>query len=321
MRLRLCMLFSVAYFGLLAQQPGQYSLYFLDPVQFNPAYAGLDNSLSVTGTIRSQWTNLVGAPSGQRLSAHLPIYRLSSGFGIEVEQEELGARQYTRVGLSYNYQLVTGRSIWSFGISARVRQLQLDGSILRTPEGSYEEGGPIIHNDDLLGTGLFNANQYTFGAGIYYQSDKFEGGISAQNLNAPALELEALTWSVRPMYTLYGRLRLEAFSDWVLYPSVMARSDGLQTQAEISAIMQKNDNIFVGLSFRGYDALSSDAVIISAGLNVSPKLSIAYAHDVSISGIRSVHDGSHEFVVKYNLRQRIGDGVPPPIIYYPRTKE
>ncbi|MEM6395869.1 MAG: type IX secretion system membrane protein PorP/SprF [Bacteroidota bacterium] len=321
MRFTSCILLFMAYLSVSAQQPAQYSLYFLDPVQFNPAYAGLDNSLSVTGTIRSQWTNLPGAPSGQRISAHLPIYRISSGFGIEAETEEIGARRFSRFGLSYNYQIVTGQSVWSFGISARVRQLSLDGSLLRTPEGNYQNSDIIIHNDDLLFNSTFNSSQYTFGAGLYYQSEKFEGGVAAQNLNAPALELEALTWSVRPMYTAYGRLRIEAFNDWVLYPSLMARSDGLQTQAEISAIMQKNDNIFVGLSFRGYDEVSSDAIIISAGLNVSPKVSIAYAHDISVSNLRSVHDGSHELVVKYNLRQRIGAGSPPPIIYYPRTKE
>lgn len=307
--------------SLAAQQPGQYSLYFLDPVQFNPAYAGLDNSLSVTGTIRSQWTSLSGAPQSQRISAHLPIYRLSGGLGIEAEQDELGARRFSRVGLSYNYQLVRGSSVWSFGVSARMQQLRLDGDLLRTPEGEYDEGGPIIHNDALLGTGIFNATQYSFGAGIYYQAERLEGGLAVQNLNQPALTLEALTWSVLPTYTAYIRTRLDAFGDWVLYPSLMVRSDGVQTQAEISAVLQQNDNIFLGASFRGYNAESTDAVIILAGLNVSPKISIAYAYDISLSALRSVNDGSHELTVKYNLRQRIGAGTPPPIIYYPRTKE
>ncbi|MEL6143553.1 MAG: type IX secretion system membrane protein PorP/SprF, partial [Bacteroidota bacterium] len=103
-------------FSLHAQQLAQYSLYFLDPVQLNPAYAGLDNSLSATGTYRSQWSGLPGNPVGQRLSAHLPLYIISSGIGFDAEIDELGARRYTRFGLSYNYQLVRGRSVWSLGV-------------------------------------------------------------------------------------------------------------------------------------------------------------------------------------------------------------
>ncbi|MEM9258873.1 MAG: type IX secretion system membrane protein PorP/SprF, partial [Bacteroidota bacterium] len=138
---RLLLLLLLLAFGFLAeaQQLSRYSMPWLDPVQFNPAYAGLDNSLSVTGSYRTQWAGLPGQPEGQRLSAHLPIYYLSSGFGIEVERDVLGARNLSRFGASYNYQLVRGAAVWSLGVSARFQQLTLDGGALRTPDGVYED--------------------------------------------------------------------------------------------------------------------------------------------------------------------------------------
>ena len=72
-----------ALLGLQAQQPAQYSTYMLDPMRINPAYAGLDYALSLTGTYRQQWAGLEGAPTGQRLSAHLPLYFLRGGFGLQ----------------------------------------------------------------------------------------------------------------------------------------------------------------------------------------------------------------------------------------------
>ena len=44
--------------SLQAQQPAQYSTYMLDPFRYNPAYAGLDYGVSLTGTYRQQWVGL-----------------------------------------------------------------------------------------------------------------------------------------------------------------------------------------------------------------------------------------------------------------------
>lgn len=304
-----------------AQQLPRYSLYFLDPVQLNPAYAGLDNSLSVTAGYRSQWTNLPGNPVSQRLSAHLPLYIASSGIGVTAEIDELGARRYTRFGASYNYQLVRGRSVWSIGVNARMNQLQLDGNLLRTPTGDYSEPNVIVHNDDLLTSTQVNDQQLSFGAGLYYQSDRLEGGLSVLHLNAPAIALESFDWTLERQYSLFLKTRMDFVGSWMLEPSLLVRSDGIQTQVDISAVARNENNIFLGTSFRGYNENTIDAVVILAGLNVSPQITLAYAYDLTLSNLRDVQNGSHEIVVKYNLGKPIGAGVPPPIIFNPRTKE
>lgn len=304
-----------------AQQLPQYSLYMLDPLQLNPAYAGLDNSLSITGGYRSQWSGLPGNPVGQRLSAHLPLYIISSGIGFTAELDELGARRYSRFGVSYNYQLVSGKSVWSLGVNARMNQLQLDGSQLITPTGVYDDPNLFVHNDDLLSNGQMNGSQLSFGAGIYYQSERLEGGVSVLHANAPVLALEGIDWTLQRQYNLTLRYSLDFINDWELQPGLLIRSDGVQSQAEISLVAQYDNNIFLGTSFRGYNDNTIDAVIIMAGLNVSPKITLAYAYDLTLSSLRTAQSGSHEIVVKYNLGKPIGAGLPPPIIFNPRTKE
>jgi len=304
-----------------AQQLSRYSMPWADPVQFNPAYAGLDNSLSITGTYRSQWTSLEGQPVGQRLSAHLPIYYLNSGFGVEVERDVLGARQLNRFGASYNYQLVRGASVWSLGISARMHQLTLDGRALRTPDGIYEDPNTFIHNDDLLPTGSVSEGALGLSAGIYYQSERLEGGLSARNINAPVIGFSGFDYSLGRQYHAYFRLKLDVLRSWEVMPFVYGINAGPQTQISLGANVRYDENIFAGLAYRGHGATTNDAIVITGGLNLSDKITVAYAYDLTLSELRSVENGSHELTVKYNLRQRLGAGIPPPIIYYPRAKE
>lgn len=307
--------------SLAAQQLPRYSMPWLDPVQFNPAYAGLDNSLSVTGTYRTQWTGLEGNPVGQRISAHLPVYVLSSGVGVEVEFDEIGARGLNSFGLSYNYQLVRGQSVWSVGLSARMLQLNLDGGLLRTPGGIYDEPGAIIHNDDLLPNGNVSDGAMSFGAGLFYQSDNLGGGISARNLNGPVIALPGVDYTLERQYHAYLRGRFDLFRGVELLPMVYAVAAGPQQQFSAGANLRYNENFFAGAAYRGHSGPTSDALVINGGFDLSEKITLAYAFDLTLSDLQTVQDGSHEVTVKYNLRQRIGAGLPPPRIFYPRAKE
>lgn len=304
-----------------AQQLSRYSMPWLDVVQFNPAYAGLDNSLSVTGTYRNQWTGLQGSPVGQRLSAHLPIYFLNSGFGIEVERDEIGARSLNSASLSYNYQLVRGGSVFSFGLNARYQQFALNGGILRTPEGQYEDPNTIIHNDDLLPIGNESSGTLALGAGVYYQSENFEGGLSARNLNGPVISLPGVDYLLGQQFHGFFRARLDLITRWEALPFVYAVSDGTQTQISAGGNLRYQENFFGGAAFRTGGGGEADAVVISTGFNLSDKIQLAYAYDITLSALQTVNTGSHEITLKYNLRKRIGAGIPPPIIYYPRAKQ
>ena len=79
-------LLSTITLTLFSQQSTNNSLYMFNEFRWNPAYAGLDHSLSVTGLYRGQWVGgaLKDVPSTQMLSAHLPLYVLNGGGGLTV---------------------------------------------------------------------------------------------------------------------------------------------------------------------------------------------------------------------------------------------
>jgi type IX secretion system PorP/SprF family membrane protein len=301
-----------------AQQPAQYSLYMFNRLNFNPAYAGLDHSLSFTGVYRNQWVGLEGNPTTQNVSAHMPLYLTSGGVGIHLENDATGARKYTAATLSYNYQKFIGESILSIGGSAGWAQRSIDGNSIRTPDGSYTDGD-FNHQDINLFNTMEAASVTTFGAGIYFQNPSIEAGVSVLNITEPQLVIENLQLDLKRAFyfTLSGHLELT--NSIAFHPSVLVRSDVVETQMDFSAIFQYNDNIFLGGAFRGYNNTSRDAVSILGGLKLSEKVTFGYAYDITISNLSTVQNGVHEILINYNLNKRIFGGRPPAIIYNPRA--
>lgn len=302
-----------------AQQPAQYSMYMWNKYAFNPAYAGMENSLSLTGVYRNQWTNLEGAPETQSINAHMPFYFGGGGVGIGLENETIGSWRQTTTMLTYNYQSeVSSSGVLSMGLSAGLVQRELDGSKVRTPGGVYDDNS-IEHQDPSILEEIQNGSAPTFHAGIFYQSEKLEVGISAMNLLENEVSLTSFGFKPDRTYFLYGGYQLDLSKKLVATPSVLLKSSTEQTQIDLSVLMEYNENIFFGASFRGYDSNSRDAIALIGGFKLSEKATLGYSFDITTSNLRNASSGTHELLLNYNLGRAIGKGKPPHIIYNPRS--
>lgn len=310
-----------------AQQPVQYSMYMLNPYHYNTAYAGLDESFSATGVFRKQWVSFPGSPLSFNFNAHLPLEYLRSGVGIGAEHESIGAYANTNLRVSYNYIFDFGdKGKLSAGAAFRWMQKSLDGTILRGPDGNYDtDNGTmpdhINHNDDLIPSIPVRSSAMSVDAGIYYKHPKFEVGISAVNLTEPVTTLTVSSLQqikyVRN-FILTGSYRWDINDNMSLHPSFLLKTDFVKFQPEVGAIFKYQDNFFGGLAFRGYSNDTKDAVVILAGLQINKNIMLAYAYDFSISGLRTFNSGSHEIVLNYNLRKKLGKEIPAKVIYNPR---
>lgn len=306
---------------LAAQQAPQYSLYALNPYAINPAYAGLENTLVATGVYRQQWSSLQGAPVTQHVNAHMPVYAISSGVGLKVENDAIGAHRTTQAAVSYDYALELGRSVLlSAGISAGYMQYSLDGDKLRAPDGIYTEPN-FNHNDQFLPEGKVRASTTFFEAGLFLQAKKLEAGVSMQPAFAPVLTTggsDALKIEPVRHYLFYSSYAFSAGRNMNVKPSILAKTDLTETQMEISVVLQWNENIFAGASFRGFGASARDAAVVMAGLRLNEKTTLAYGFDIPLSPLKSANRGSHELLLRYSLNKPIGAGKLPPVIYNPR---
>lgn len=319
MKQTLAFLFLLGFsFTLWSQQPAQYSLYMLNKFNWNPAYAGLDNSLSFTGVYRKQWVALEGSPASQNLNLHLPVYFLGGGLGLQFENDVFGPEKWTSATLAYSHHLaLSNNSLLAVGFSGGLAQREIDGDQLRTPGGNYSNG--LEHNDPILPLSAENAMVPTFNAGLYFQSEVFEAGFSIRHLSQPSVEFSTFNLALVRNYFFTAGANLELGRRFTVHPSIMVQSDATQTQIDFSTLIRYDEKFFTGASLRGYNPNSIDAAAIIFGFQISEKTSFAYAYDLTLSDIKSVSNGSHELLIHYNLNKPIGKGRPPKIIYNPRS--
>ncbi|HND87703.1 MAG TPA: type IX secretion system membrane protein PorP/SprF [Saprospiraceae bacterium] len=308
-----------------AQQLPQYTLYLLNPYASNPAYAGLDNSLVVTAVHRQQWTQLQGAPVTQQLNASLPVYRLASGIGLRVENDVVGAHRVTQGVLSYSYHLSLGRrALLGIGASGGYLQYALDGTKLRAPEGTYAEPGSgtaFTHNDPRLPEGKVQAGTAVAEMGVFLKTDRLGIGLAVQPLFAPVLRERSrgrLSLKASRQYLAYASYELSLGDNFVLKPGLLLKTDIVETQGEISVLGRWRENIFAGLSYRGFTAHGRDAACLMTGFKTSEKVTLGYAYDIPLSPLQVANRGSHELLFRYDLSRPIGAGKLPPVIYNPR---
>jgi type IX secretion system PorP/SprF family membrane protein len=308
-------------FSANAQQLPQYSLWLLNPYAYNPAAAGLENTLVLNGVYRQQWIDLNGAPVSQHVNAHLPIYMLRSGAGLKVDNDVIGAHQTTQVMASYNYQLEIGRSgLISVGAGIGYQQYTLDGAKLRAPDGSYVDPA-LNHNDPFLPVGKLSIGTPIAEFGIVLQTSQLTAGLSSQPVFAPVIREKAPgQFRLKPErhYVLTASYKIKGGENVTIRPGILLKTDLAATQAEVSALAFWKDNIFVGGSYRGFTIASRDAAVISGGARLNEKITVGYAFDLPLSALKSANRGSHELMLRYQLNRPLGAGKLPPVIYNPR---
>lgn len=317
-------LFLFVLVSLKGQQATQYSLYTYNPYAFNPAYAGFDESLSITGVYRNQWVGFNGSPESQNVSAHMPFYFLGGGIGINVNNDVIGAHRSTQATISYSKYLKVGDGQLGIGLSGGFAQQAFTGNILRTPDGDYDEdlGLVISHNDIYLSENNIDAIAPVVGIGLFYKKDALQIGLSSNNIIEPSFEYQLDTRTnilLKRDYFLFASYDLDLSSDIMLTPSLLVKSDAVETQTDISMIMTYKEIIRVGGSFRGFNPNNFDSVIIMAGIQLNRNVRFAYAYDIALSALQLYNSGSHEIILQYNLNKKVGAGIPPPIIYNPRS--
>jgi type IX secretion system PorP/SprF family membrane protein len=304
--------------SLWAQQPAQYTMFMFNQYQYNNAYNGLDESLSATAVFRKQWVGIAGSPLNVNFNIHLPVEYINSGFGLGVEYDQIGAYQNIALRGSYSYILRLGEGKLSIGAAGRMLQKSLNGQDLLTPQGRYE-AGIVDHRDPNVPIGREQGISFSVDFGAYYKHEKFEIGIAATNLTQPTIDLATdASVTYNRAYFLTATYNITLSDDFSLHPHLLLKTDFVKFQPEIAAIVKYRDTFFGGISFRGYDANSIDALAFLAGMQITPNIRLAYAYDLSIGSLQSYNSGSHEVVLNYNLNKKIGKEIPAKVIYNPR---
>jgi len=290
--LHTCLLFClfIAVGAAYAQQDPQYTQYMYNTLVVNPGYTGSTGNLEANLLHRTQWVGIDGAPQTQAFSIHAPVFNEKIGLGLSAVNDKIGPANEVYVDANFSYSIDMGlESKIAFGLKAGARVLDIDWSKGRY----YQEGDP------LLNTNINNKINPAIGAGIYYYTDTYYAGVSVPNfLRADYYDdIQEATVSDRLHYYVIGGYVFNLSDNLKFKPAVLGKIvSGAPITVDVSANFLLYEKLTLGASYR-YD----DSVSALAGFQITRGIFVGYSYDYSVTELNKYNDGSHEFVLKFQL--------------------
>lgn len=299
-------LLCTTYLGLHAQQDAQYTQYMYNTLAVNPAYAGSRGVLSINALHRSQWVGLDGGPTTQTINFNTPVSK-RIGIGLSIVNDEIGngTNQDTYFDGVVSYSVPTSENgKLSFGLKAGGHLLNIDFTKLQN--FSNEAASAISP------TNIDNKFQPNFGAGIYYNTDKFYIGLSVPNFfqtehfNSASMSLlaqERINWYVISGYVF------DLNPDWKFKPAVLFKGvQGAPLQADLSANFMLKDKFTFGAAYRWSAALSA---LIGMQITDQFMAGLAYDKETTELGSTAFNNGSFEVFLRYEFKTKYKRVITP----------
>ncbi len=274
-----------------AQQDPQYTQYMYNTMSVNPGYAGQREVLSATALYRTQWVGIDGAPKTVTFGIHSPLENNRLGLGLNIVSDQIGPAVETTMDANFSYTIPVdtfGETELSFGIKGGLHVLDTDWSkgIYRNPDAAFNENVNLISP--------------TLGAGLYLHSNSWYVGLAIPNfLNTNHYDdfQESLA-TERMHYFLIGGYVFDVSNDLKLKPAFLAKAvKGAPMIADLSINALIKESLTLGLAYRWDDAVSG-----LVGFQISDGLYIGYAYDVTTTNLNNYNSGSHEIMLRFELR-------------------
>jgi type IX secretion system PorP/SprF family membrane protein len=289
----------------IAQQDAQYTQYMYNTISVNPGYAGSRDVLSLTGLYRTQWVGLEGAPKTMTFSGHTPLRNEKLGLGVSIVRDQIWIQDETYLDIDLSYTISTSDTgQLAFGIKGGAHLLNIDFR-KTSPENTTDDDFDLSNNVD----NKFSPN---VGFGIYYYTDRFYLGYSAPTLLRTKYydnDVNSISYLAKDRvnhYLIAGYV-FDLNADLKLKPAVLFKAvQGAPLQADLSGNLLLNDKLTLGLAYR-WDAALSGLI----GFQLSEGLMIGYAYDWETTELNNYNFGSHEIILRYELRSS-KDGIISP---------
>lgn len=274
------------------QQDPQYTQYMYNTLSVNPAYAGSLGHFNVTGIYRSQWVGIDGAPVTQTLSMDSPVGK-NVGLGLSFLNESIGPSEEQWLNANFSYTIKTSETMkLSFGVNGGGRILNID----------WTKGTRQSDNDVQYQANVVNRFLPSIGAGVYFHGDKSYLGLSVPNFLVDERYdgvKEGLA-DERIHFYLIGGLVFDLSPNTRFKPAFLLKYvSGAPVVADLSANFIFYDRFRIGASYRTGDSVSG-----LVGFQLTRSLLIGYAYDYTTTELRDFTSGSHEIMIRFELKSR-----------------
>ena len=278
---------------LFAQTEPMYSQYMYNMLGVNPAYAGSREATSLNFFQRRQWVGLSGAPQTTSVSVDGAFNDNKLGWGVQAYDDKLGVEKADGVNamLSTHIQ-VSDKGVLSGGLSVGLMNYRID---LMNVQGRYTPSDPAFYSN-------FNKWLPAVGLGIYYNTDKFYAGLSVPNvLKSRLTAFDVMNSGIQKVNSMHvfftSGYVFDVNEDVKIKPSTMIKAvGGAPIEADLNTNVWLRDVIGIGFSYR-----TGDAMVGMAEVQVNDNFRLGYAYDMTISPLKYYNNGSHEFMLRYEI--------------------
>jgi Bacteroidetes-specific putative membrane protein len=288
----------------MGQQDPQFTQYMFNTLYYNPAYAGVEGITKLTALHRSQWLGYQptfgggGAPTTQIISVSAPIFKLNSGFGAYVVNDQLGPQNNLEAQASYAYHLGIKDGKLSVGLRVGMYSQTLNYDIYRF----IDPDDPLLAGKE----GKVSQVRPDLAAGIFYRKEKYYAGIGFSHLIKSTFDFGLSQRNALQNHVyLTGGYFYEINFDLKFQFVTLIKSDLTKTTFDIGGLAYLKDTMWGGLSFR-----QSEAAILMLGYSLlkDKSLKIGYGLDYVIKDQKAKQPTSHEFMLSYELPVNPGSG-------------
>ncbi|SFN02998.1 type IX secretion system membrane protein, PorP/SprF family [Chitinophaga sp. YR627] len=296
-----CLILGLA--DVRAQQDAMYSQYMFNMMGVNPAYAGSRGVLSATALYRRQWVGIDGAPETSTFAFDMATRDNKVGLGIQAFNDKIGIMRTTGFYATYAYRIrFENEGSLAIGLQGGLSNFKADLTKV-----------DLIDEDDQAFVQNINVLLPCFGAGIYYNTDRFYAGFSIPNLVKSYLRKDAVYYRadvVAKKYMHFFFIAGYVFDlneDLKLKPSTLVKAvRGAPVQVDINANLWIRDVISVGASYR-----TGDAICGLAEVQINDQFRLGYAYDHTVSKLVKYNQGTHEIMLRYEFGWEKGRVLSP----------
>lgn len=324
------LLFSIALAGWAALSFGQdihFSQFDLQPLHYNPGYAGLfDGDYRISGIERTQWRSVTTPYQTFGLAGDLrnPGHSRNTAVGLSIYQDRagdsrLGQLQVNLTGAFHIPLSADSTQILSVGITTGITHFSIDYAQLQFDN----QWGGTSYDPNLATGEAFARDSRTYvnmalGAAYHKrwaQRNIAYGGLAIHNLTRPNQSFQdALGVKLNPRISAHGWVSIAVAEEWDLQPSILWQAQdryrevlmGASARYLLSGLGELHQAVLAGFYFR-----AGDAGYLLVGGEYGPwKAGITY--DFNWSNLTPASDGKGglELAVQY-IFKRIDPGALP----------
>lgn len=290
-------------FSVNAQQLPFYNHNIINPVVFNPAYAGASGNLNAYLTRGQRYMGYGSGAINNTLSLEGEFVIPKSGFGLLIGQQSAGIQTQLSAQLSYSYMLtLADEHKLSFGLSGGY----LDNRIRMEEVNVLHESDPYLY-----GMKEYRPT-YDFNLGLAYSWDKMKIGFSVPQLIGNKVNYSKentrgyYALARHFMFTASYDLKFAADSKLTVSPHGLVRIvPGAPVQYDITAHVAYENIGWFSATYK-----SDYAVQFNLGFHVLKQLHVGYSYEYVVGSFKNYYSGvNHEFLLGYTFKGGRGKDV------------